>query len=84
MKLFIDFLVDMAVEEATQRRTDGMPGDEPRPSGPQSPLSQSSDEPSSRRYMLPEFDIDVFLPATGKGKGGYRATAKFGYPSRDS
>jgi hypothetical protein len=26
--------------------------------------------------MLPEFDIDIFIPSSGKAKGGYRATAK--------
>jgi hypothetical protein len=36
----------------------------------------------AERYLLPEFDFDVEVPAAGKEKQTYRLTGKIGDPIR--
>ena len=80
--------IDFAHEDATNDFIDGLAelmaakhlGVEPRlPISGEGRGSKGRDEPEpTHRYVLPEFDIDIEIPAGRGGKQRYRATAQVG------
>jgi hypothetical protein len=62
-EMFIDFLVDMAIEDAKARIQDGTYAKElaaDHAARPATPRVEA--QPESTRYMRPEFDIEVVIP----------------------
>ncbi len=83
-KRFIDALVDLLVKDVMQRVKDGtFKGDVAPDESSCLMQDRTEDQPTSTRYMLPEFDIDVAIPAAGRRGGSYRATAAFGVTARE-